>query len=84
MAHYDCKNCGASFGIAYGYCNSCTHQSVIEAKKTLEQATEKAKHKWERETADERQKFIAEETAMARAKYHSLYNNFRPKNVQPL
>jgi predicted ATP-dependent serine protease len=33
MAHYDCGDCGASMGIAYGSCDECTPRWVKEAQR---------------------------------------------------
>ncbi len=40
MAHYDCSDCGASMGIAYGDCGECTPLWVFMAKKEYDKARE--------------------------------------------
>ena len=35
MAHYDCKNCGYSGGIAFGICSSCTPPEYFKLEREL-------------------------------------------------
>ena len=39
MAHYDCRDCGASMGIAFGYCEECTTEDYKKTKKEIEKLT---------------------------------------------
>ena len=36
MAHYDCKNCGYSGGVAFGYCEECTTEDYRNTQKEIE------------------------------------------------
>lgn len=84
MGHYDCRCCGEDYGIDFGHCPKCTHKTVLEAKRRLDKRIEEAKIAWERKIADERQQFISDQTAIERAHYYTLYNNFRPKHLKPI
>lgn len=35
MSHYDCDNCGATMGIAFGSCNNCTPKEYFQLEKEL-------------------------------------------------
>ena len=56
MAHYDCKNCGHTLGVAFGICERCTPKEYFELQNNIAQLKEKAREKWDKG----RDKFIDE------------------------
>jgi predicted ATP-dependent serine protease len=79
MAHYDCSNCGASYGIDWGYCSSCTPKEVLVAKENLAMAQEKANKKWKKKMRDERAAFILSFIKDEQAKHDDLVKRLSPK-----
>lgn len=41
MAHYDCTNCDARHGIAWGYCEECTPKQVLDAREEVKRLSDK-------------------------------------------
>ena len=35
MAHYDCNNCGHSYGVSFGNCENCTSEEYKRLQKVL-------------------------------------------------
>ena len=60
MSHYDCTNCGATEGIAYGICESCTPKKVLDVKKNERRLHEKATKLFEDNNRENKEKFIKE------------------------
>ena len=58
MSHYDCRDCGAYQGIAYGYCDSCTPKRVLELKEKITKERKEAGHLWDHIHRDERSAFV--------------------------
>jgi len=58
MAHYDCTNCGARMGIAYGICTSCTPKKVFEKEERKKQLRISAERTWSAKVQKKRLKFI--------------------------
>jgi len=79
MAHYDCSDCGASCGIAYGYCTSCTPQEVIKAKKELDSAYKEAQRLWDKKHKKQKDLFIQNYVKSCKKHYEKLYDKYKPK-----
>lgn len=58
MAHYDCKDCGAMYGIEWGLCESCTPQEYLDLRTAINKARTTAENEWEYETRDAREEYI--------------------------
>lgn len=53
MAHYDCSNCGASMGIHFGECRSCTPPEYHEIIRSIAKVKTAASNAWEQNIAEE-------------------------------
>ena len=82
MAHYDCTNCGDSFGISYGICTKCTPKSVFEAESRLNSAYHQAKIDWDSAVAEIRKEWIAKRTQLEREAYEAEYTKHRFTFIQ--
>lgn len=79
MAHYDCSNCGDSYGIGYGKCDSCTPPEVFAAELRLAQAYGDAEQEWNKKVYELRKEFIAGKVAAAKAEYEAIYESGKKK-----
>jgi len=87
MAHYECRDCGAHLGIAYGKCDSCTPQTVRTLEARLSQARYLAEMEFERKNAalyqtlkDAKKVFISTATAELQTEYERVYAENHPRN----
>ena len=60
MSHYDCTNCGATEGIAYGICEFCTPKEILDSKKKDKILHERAAKLFEDDNREKKEKFIKE------------------------
>lgn len=79
MSHYDCRDCGATEGIAYGICESCTPAEVFEAKHRYRNACAIARQEFDDSLNDLRLAYIQEKTADLEKTYEELYERHKPK-----
>lgn len=82
MAHYDCSNCGASMGISFGMCESCTPRAVTEAELTEKVAWTEAEQEWRRATDSLRKEFLLRRTAAAREEAKRVWNHHAPEHLR--
>ena len=47
MAHYDCSDCGASMGIAYGICKECTPDWYFKKEREDRHLRHEAARQWD-------------------------------------
>lgn len=73
MAHYDCDDCGAYGGVAYGSCKSCTPKEVFAAQKKLDAAMARALAIWNDANYQAKKTFIELYTMYEREEYERLY-----------
>ena len=79
MAHYDCRDCGASMGIAYGICATCTPSAVYKSKADLRGARERAAATYDDEHEEERDRYIENRVSAYAEIYQKLYDSNKPK-----
>jgi len=60
MSHYDCKNCGHSFGISWGMCEACTPPEYVDLGREIKKIKESAKDAWGVHSEISRKKFMDE------------------------
>ncbi len=83
MSHYDCKDCGATMGIGYGLCSSCTPPEVITLKEELKDEINTVEMIYDElnwsSYVSERDKFVEERVGELRKKYQTLYDKHKQK-----
>lgn len=79
MAHYDCSNCGASMGINFGMCNSCTPKEIFDADKKLQRANIEAVQRWDDLVRELRHSTIESWTRAAREERERVYDRLDPR-----
>jgi hypothetical protein len=79
MSHYDCSDCGAYEGVAYGSCSACTPREVFLAEKEYNDAVKLANQEFNRMVSEERMRFVEHATSELRDKWQELYNKYKPK-----
>lgn len=67
MAHYDCSNCGASMGIGFGYCTSCTPKEYHDLNRAIGELQTQAEAKWLAHSKAEMEALLARRDAFIAA-----------------
>jgi len=86
MAHYDCTDCGADYGIGYGHCHRCTPKEVFELEEAVKKARLQAHTDFKRDFAEQiralelaREDYVATKIRDVEAQYQAAYKKGQKK-----
>ena len=81
MAHYDCRNCGTTGGIDYGFCKKCTPDVVLKAKAEAEKAKKQAEKDFDKQMRDIKLHYVLSRSQEYANNYKRLYDEHNPDRI---